>query len=506
MTKKNTFSFAAFSAAALSLGLLVSGCGDGGSTTPNPLNGNIGRVIYNYNVLAQATANARADVDAQIASVQYSFEGELSRTYNFEHKDVDTDVDVEIHNVDCDIQTVTAAYFDAEGSLIAVGVDKLNWIDKVATVSDPQIIMLGSDPNFNFSASDYIIAPNGKTELSVKVVPSEYAGEAIDITDFAVFYGINKEVLAPVADGFYGEYYGVDYGTISTTEAYAMVTGYTGHIALDYDIYVTDQTPSKISLEPADPETYIERTEDCNSTYMLYAPDDKVSFGLDKVTLYESAESAVNVAYFNTMALKVTALEYTSVDGKGPQPVVGSEGVDITDDPNVEITITPEEGSEDLASITADKSVEVKGCANVQRPDDYSLVATYDGNEEVTSTLELQVIQPDSKLAFAIGNDFVDQIDAVGTYNMSIAGLINASGMVSEPVEIPVSLIADGSYPAVKELTDAEDYVEEYIQDEAGKNAYTVKVISVPTAANAVSLDLSETTEPAFIPTVVCEP
>ncbi|MGM9998937.1 MAG: hypothetical protein ACI38Q_06050 [Candidatus Bruticola sp.] len=67
------------------------------------MNGDIGRIIYNYNVLAQTAANARADIDTQIASVQYSLDGALSGTYTFEHKDIDTDVSVEIQNVDCHV-------------------------------------------------------------------------------------------------------------------------------------------------------------------------------------------------------------------------------------------------------------------------------------------------------------------------------------------------------------------------------------------------------------------
>ncbi|MGM9998931.1 MAG: hypothetical protein ACI38Q_06015 [Candidatus Bruticola sp.] len=520
MTKKNTFRFAAFTAAALGLGLLVSGCGDGGSTEPNPLNGNIGRVIYNYNVLAQATANARADVDAQIASVQYSLEGELSRTYNFEHKDTDTEVNVEIQNVDCDVQTVTAAYFDAKGSLIAVGVDKLNWVDKVATVSDPQIIMLGEDPTFDFSASDYVVAPNGETELSVKAVPTGYDGSAIDITDFAVFYGINKEVLAPVVDGIYGEYYGVSYGTIDAAEAYAMIPGRADHISLNQNIYVTDQTPSSITLIPADPEFSVEsvRTElrvgklsdveASNQAYILYAPNDKVSFGLDKVAVHSFSDtsSASGVMPFNKMALKVLALEYTNEEGKGPQPVVSGDGVDITDDPNVAITIDPtSEDQENNASITADKFVEISGVSNSYDRDEYKAVATYGGSEEVADALLVLALQPNSELIFANEDGFLSQIAETGTYNMFVAGRISCLDMESDPLAVPASVIAEGAYPAVKELTDAEAYIEEYVQNKAGENAYTVKVTSVPAAGDAVSLDLSETTDPAFTPTDVVE-
>lgn len=54
MNNSNTFRFATFVAAlGLGVGFLVSGCGDSGSTIPNPLGTTDYKVIFQYNSLAQ---------------------------------------------------------------------------------------------------------------------------------------------------------------------------------------------------------------------------------------------------------------------------------------------------------------------------------------------------------------------------------------------------------------------------------------------------------------------
>ena len=73
---KNSFGLAIFATtASLGLGLMISGCGDSGSTTPNPLEGDTSaKVVFNYSVLAQKLS-AKTDIPANIASVKYSFKG-----------------------------------------------------------------------------------------------------------------------------------------------------------------------------------------------------------------------------------------------------------------------------------------------------------------------------------------------------------------------------------------------------------------------------------------------
>ena len=96
--RKNTFGFAVLAAtASLGLGLVVSGCGDSGSTTLNPLGPQKanGQVIFDYNILSKSLA--KTDVDAKIATVKYAFSGTNAEkeaftdikdayAYTFEHK------------------------------------------------------------------------------------------------------------------------------------------------------------------------------------------------------------------------------------------------------------------------------------------------------------------------------------------------------------------------------------------------------------------------------------
>ena len=96
--RKNTVGFAVLAAtASLGLGLVVSGCGDSGSTTPNPLGPQKanGQVIFDYNILSKSLA--KTDVDAKIATVKYAFSGTNAEkeaftdikdayAYTFEHK------------------------------------------------------------------------------------------------------------------------------------------------------------------------------------------------------------------------------------------------------------------------------------------------------------------------------------------------------------------------------------------------------------------------------------
>ena len=87
MIHKNTFRLATLAATlGLSVGLFVSGCGDSGSTTPNPLGGKTPeplapeppisepyKVTFQYNSLAKNLG--RIDVASDIVSVKYAFYG-----------------------------------------------------------------------------------------------------------------------------------------------------------------------------------------------------------------------------------------------------------------------------------------------------------------------------------------------------------------------------------------------------------------------------------------------
>ena len=118
MNNKNTFRFATF-AAALGLGvsLLAGGCGDGGSTTPNPLNGgdtptpptpeppisDTYKVTFQYNSLAKNLG--RIDVASDIVNVKYAFYGKAdnkefvtapTKAHEFKHEASAQDQDITV--------------------------------------------------------------------------------------------------------------------------------------------------------------------------------------------------------------------------------------------------------------------------------------------------------------------------------------------------------------------------------------------------------------------------
>ena len=148
---KNFFGFTAFVAtASLGLGLMVAGCGDGGDTTPNPLDHVVktGTVTFNYNVLAKAAAG-KTDISNDIKSVKYSFSGvstdsQLVKTpfrtdatdaYKFVAGDKDQDTPVDVENVDVASTAVVAVYYGENDTIVGWGVDELRWTgDGSATV------------------------------------------------------------------------------------------------------------------------------------------------------------------------------------------------------------------------------------------------------------------------------------------------------------------------------------------------------------------------------------
>ena len=129
--RRNNFGFTALAAvASLGLSLAISGCGDSGSTAPNPLDGNYSKVIFNYNVLAQELG-AKAEIPANIASVKYAFRGQHedkqafvecreSYTYTFTHKDKAYDQEVVIRGVNLNATEVTDAYYEESGEMVSV--------------------------------------------------------------------------------------------------------------------------------------------------------------------------------------------------------------------------------------------------------------------------------------------------------------------------------------------------------------------------------------------------
>ncbi len=281
---KNFFGFTAFVAtASLGLGLMVAGCGDGGDTTPNPLDHVVktGTVTFNYNVLAKAAAG-KTDITNDIKSVKYSFSGvstdsQLVKTpfrtdatapYNFvagEEEQLDS---VEVANVDVDSTTVVAVYYGENDTIVGWGVDEVNWNGDgsatspyVAVVDTPTLNRIDADANvLELSASEYVINKGEQTELVATIYADDQDTVGADITPFVTIKGMDqkgtaaeaKPFVTPVMDAqqqpVLGLYQGAEFGTIDATKVTATF-GTFEPVTLEQDILVTDAFISGITLE-----------------------------------------------------------------------------------------------------------------------------------------------------------------------------------------------------------------------------------------------------------------
>lgn len=282
---KNFFGFTAFVAtASLGLGLMVAGCGDGGDTTPNPLDHVVktGTVTFNYNVLAKAAAGKTTDITNDIKSVKYSFSGvstdsQLVKTpfrtdatapYEFvagEEEQLDT---VEVANVDVDSTTVVAVYYGENDTIVGWGVDTLRWDGDgsatspyVAVVDTPTLNRIDAGANvLELSASEYVIDKGEQTELVATIYASAQDAVGADITPFVTIKGMDqkgtaaeaKPFVTPVMDAqqqpVLGLYQGAEFGTIDASKVTATF-GTFKPVDLDQDILVTDAFISGITLE-----------------------------------------------------------------------------------------------------------------------------------------------------------------------------------------------------------------------------------------------------------------
>lgn len=281
---KNFFGFTAFVAtASLGLGLMVAGCGDGGDTTPNPLDHVVktGTVTFNYNVLAKAAAG-KTDISNDIKSVKYSFSGvstdsQLVKTpfrtdatdaYNFVAGEEDQLDPVEVANVDVDSTTVVAVYYGENNAIVGWGVDTLHWTGEgtatspyVAVVDNPTLNRIDAGANvIELSASEYVINKGEQTELVATIYADDQDAVGADITPFVTIKGMDqkgtaaeaKPFVTPVMDAqqqpVLGLYQGAEFGTIDSTKVTATF-GTFEPVLLDQDILVTDAFISGITLE-----------------------------------------------------------------------------------------------------------------------------------------------------------------------------------------------------------------------------------------------------------------
>lgn len=497
MTNKNTFRFATFAAvASLGLGLMISGCGDGGSTTPNPLNAKFGQVTFNYNVLAQTTA--RADIAENIVSVKYIFFGVENGarfmtepvTHNFIHGEKDAIDDVTVKNVSLDASGVIAAYYDKDGQLVAMGEDEIEFdTEGKEVVETPEVTDL-ANATYSMTASQYVIAPKDETVIGLTAVAGD---KTYNVTPFVTIEGINEAVLAYVQDTNQGAtYQGAEYGTIEANTIKATVNGtpYT----IDKPIYVTDQTPNaiKIVADQVDGKdvTTVAATEEANEALTVVLAGEKSILANEKaVELTAEGKDAIRYAV-NEQPIAVIATGYTNVDGKGPQPK------------NVETEI------EDLSKITLVSDTEATAKA-----EGLNLIAAAEGNTVVTATykvsdeetvestnkLDVKVVSATENLAFsntetkAFMTDVKVDADNDQTFTMAVAGKASLTVDDTAYVSAPIEYTAE-TYPAIVAVDDEGGII--YAQTE-GKNEYTLTVAKTAAPIEAVKITVADTT-PAF--------
>ncbi len=525
MASKNTFRFAAFAAvASLGLGLFVSGCGDSGSTSPNPLTPatKTYKAIFNYNVLAASTAKA-TDIKAEIVTVKYAFYGKIdgqdfvegpetdpSYTHNFTHGEQAAEELVTVNKVDSHATSVMAAYYDAEGNLVAVGQNDLTFDEnRVATVAEPELDEVADD-SITFTASKYVIPLQDTVVMSLKAIA---ANKEYDLSAFAEISGIDENILALQEGSLEGfTYKGVKYGTIEGGTITATV-GNTKCL-VGNSIYATDQTPAAISLKPASVEGYdtFSQVDSEGQKYFMQYVDEKCLLSHFPYIKYQANSSKKEYDpiyyYINEQPFVVYATAYTSEDPtKGPTPTIkdGQIGINITDDPNVKLLDVefsdPEYmkalGFEIRASIVDRIKVHANGVNSYNYGDDYKITAQYgQGDQAIKSDPIRLIIEAEGVknevIQFAAIEEgqeptfFVPSIiEAKKTkidFKLKLMGLSSVLvtfdgeepvSFYTDPLEIPTDVIAPDKYPDVVKQTEFSNLI--YKQDKPGLNAYTLK-------------------------------
>ena len=249
MRYKNIFRFATLiTTIGLGAGLMLSGCGDSGSTTPNSLNGGGDtpqpptpeppiiepyKVTFQYNSLAKNLG--RTEVASDIVSVKYAFYGKTdnkeftiapTKAHEFKHETSAQEQDItidatEVEELNSDIYAVTAAYYAENDKLVAVGYDTIDWQgQKAVTITDPNLYRIGQD-NDELSLTSYdpttgknktVFKPSENVGLKFKLLPNGDTTKPYDLTPFATFSKLNDiaddkvTVLTATQDGTNGQF------------------------------------------------------------------------------------------------------------------------------------------------------------------------------------------------------------------------------------------------------------------------------------------------------------
>ena len=523
MTNKNTFRFATFAAvASLGLGLMISGCGDSGSTTPNPLDAKYGQVTFNYNVLAAKVA--ATPVAKEIVTVKYAFFGVTTGgvrfidgpsevpsnayTHGFKHGDKEQEEKVTINNVDLDANGVIAAYYDKDGNIVAMGQDIIAFDkDNKCAIEEPELanIVPGT---IDMDASTHVLSPKGETVISITADGKTAAGvvKTYELTPFVTIEGLDKytDVLAFSYDSNQGlTYNGVGYdgankGTVPAKTIKASINGINYYV--DEAIYVTDQHPTGIQVV-VDKIDGVAPFVGTTNVPLIFAGKDSLVAGKNIIDMTEAGAAAEHVAV-NKLPFEVRAAAYSNELDKGPQPVLPTGyTVDISDFTGLKlVSSVPEVAEVAGLGVTAKKPGSTAISAELKI--DEKTTITSDSSKNIT----VEVLPTTENLTFAnIGGtvpEFMGDVTvntaSAQNFTMAICGKVGMTFETKDYVAAPIEYTAE-TYPEVEAL-DASLTGSSY-EKTADKNEYKLNVgTTAPSAAVPVTVKGAADLKPAFAP------
>lgn len=521
MTNKNTYCFATFAAvASLGLGLMISGCGDSGSTDAAQL-GKVGQVTFKYDVLAKAAASPKYDtkIKNEIVTVKYAFYGvkdgvrfiesykdNPSYTHDFKPEANDKDEDVVINNVNDKAAGVIAAYYDKAGNIVAMGEDTIAFTDHKCVIEKPDLATIDTT-TIDMDASTYVLSPKGETEIYTTIVGKTAAGvvKVYELTPFVTIEGLDKytDVLAFNYASNQGlTYKGVGYdgtnkGIVPGKTVKATINGTDYYV--DEAIYVTDQHPVDIQVVVDDIDGVVPFVGATNVP-LIFADKESLVAGKNIIDMTEAGTATVEHVAVNKLPFEVLAAAYSKEPDKGPQPVLPTGYIDISDFTGLKLVSSlPDVAEVAGLGVTAKKAGSTVISAELKI--DETTTIKSDSSKDIT----VEVLPATENLTFADISGtakFMENVSAaaatVRDFTMAIYGKVGMTFDAKNYVAAPIEYTAE-TYPDAEAL-DA-SLTDSTYQKIADKNEYKLHVGTVaPTANVPVTVKNATSLKPTFAP------
>lgn len=539
MIYKDAFRFAIFvTALGLGMGLLVSGCGDSGSTTPNPLNGgktpepptpeppisDTYKVTFQYNSLAKNLG--RTEVSPDIVNVKYVFYGKTenkefttipTKAHEFKHEvsaqEQDITVDAtEVEELGANIYAVTAAYYDESDNLVAVGYDEIDWQGgKTANVGSPDLYTIGND---DLSLTSYdpatgknktVFKPGENVGLSFELIPDGETTKTYDLTPFAIFSKLNDitddkvAVLVATQDNSNGQFTAAANGTVAPQATVEAIPSY----QVEAPIYVTEQEINGIELSPINSDLAIDKNFFMLSIAKKDAEGQDIpNAALGKETIIvEGMDMNCGV---DKVPVQVTAI-YTD-DKKGPQP----EDINITDEvkftTEFDEVFIPAGGHESYLKV--EDGIVIATNATAEYPDRYKVTASYG---DFTDSNIVTVCYAESELCFAryIGGELSyvpESVEHQARYwNMCVVGRFNmfehnVAAYRSAPFFIDESLVGANEYPEAVASSLCGSGSDKFKRAVDGSNKYELELSFARNSPHELKVGAFKADLPKFVP------